>query len=150
MQSVEDQTADGVDKLSMKEVLFSCSDFKHVKSMIQRVVEGQGHTVLLSSKYHAECAGQGIEYDFGRVKWWYRKHNRHSTTSLRELSASAFHKSVVTLGHTRKYARKGRDYMRAYRAGAQGLGADTVVTVMKSHRSALDSHTAFILDDSID
>ena len=118
--------------------------------MIQRVVEARGHTVLLSSKYHAECAGQGIEYDFGRVKWWYRKHNRHSTASLKELSAFAFDKSIVTLGLTRKYARKCRDYMRVYRAGAKGLGVDNVVTVMKSHRSALDSHTSFILDNSVD
>ena len=150
-QIVEDEEeTDGVDKLSMREVLFNCSDFKNVKSMIERAVEGKGHTVLLSSKYHAECAGQGIEYDFGRVKWWYRKHNRNSTASLRELSASAFDKSVVTLDLARKYARKCRDYMRVYRAGSKGLGTDDVVTVMKSHRSALDSHTAFILSNSID
>ena len=77
-------------------------------------------------------------------------HNRYSTASLREVSADAFGKSVVTLAHSRKYARKGRDYMRAYRAGARGLGADTAVQMVKSHRSALDSHTSFVIDDSVD
>ena len=76
--------------------------------------------------------------------------NRYSTASLKEVSASAFDKSVVSLGHTRKYARKSRDYMRAYRAGARGLGADSAVQIVKSHRSALDSHTAFVMSDSVD
>ena len=107
--------------------------------------------MLLSSKYHAECAGQGIEYDFGRVKWWYRKHNRYSTASLKQVSASAFDKSVVTLDLTRKYAMKCRDYMRSYRAGAKGLRVDSSVQIMKSHnRSALDSHSVFVISDSTD
>ena len=40
---------------------------------------------------------------------------------LQNGSMAAFAATVVTLGHTRKFARKARDYMRAYRAGAAGL-----------------------------
>ena len=113
-----------IDQMSMKKVLGACSDFKNVKSLIERAMNARGHIVKLSSKYHAECAGIGIEYDFGRAKWWFRKHNRHSTASLRRLSADAFNSDVVSLFHTRKFARKARDYMRAYRVpgGCNGSG----------------------------
>ena len=139
-----------IDQMSMKKVLGACSDFKNVKSLIERAMNARGHIVKLSSKYHAECAGVGIEYDFGRAKWWFRKHNRHSTTSLRRLSSDAFGSDVVSLFHTRKFARKARDYMRAYRAGAMGLEADSAVTILKSHRAALDTHTAFVISNDVD
>ena len=139
-----------IDKYSMKAVLGACSDFRYVKSMIERALNARGHEVLLSSKFHAEVAGVGVEYDFGRAKWWFRKNNRHSTASLRELSAAAFGKDVVSLFHTRKFARKARDYMRAYRAGASGLETDSTVSVLKTHRCALDTHHAFVIADDVD
>ena len=139
-----------IDKYSMKAVLGNCSDFKFVKSMIERALNARGHEVMLSSKFHAEVAGVGIEYDFGRAKWWYRKNNRLSTKSLKELSAASFASSVVSLKHTRKFARKSRDYMRAYRAGAKGLEADSTVSVLRTHRCALDTHHAFVIADDVD
>jgi hypothetical protein len=139
-----------VDKYSMEEVLGAFSDFEYVKSMIERVLNARGHEVLLSSKFHAEIAGVGIEYDFGRAKWWYRKHNRLSTASLRKLSADAFSIDVISLLHTRKFARKARDYMRAYRAGASGLETDSTVLVLKTHRCALDTHHAFVISDDVE
>lgn len=98
---------------------------------------------------HTMLAGQGIEYDFGRCKWWFRKHNRHSAASLRETSAAAFGKDVVSLWRTRRFARKCRDYMRVYRAGKKGLDTDSSVTILKTHRCALDTHTSFIISDDI-
>ena len=137
--------------MSMKKVLGACSDFKNVKSLIERAMNTRGHIVKLSSKFHAECAGVGIEYDFGRrSKWWFRKHNRHSTAGLRRLSADAFNSDVVSLFHTRKFARKARDYMRVYLAGVKGLESDSLVSVLKSHRCELDTHTAFVISNDID
>ena len=144
----DDGTGDSIDQMSMNAVLGACSDFKNVKSLIERALNARGHIVLMSSKFHAECAGQGIEYDFGRVKWWYRKHNRHSTKSLREMSAKAFNIDVVSLHHTRKFARKNREYMRVYRAGAKGLETDSSVKILKCHRCSLDTHTTFIIEDN--
>ena len=139
-----------VDQLSMREVLSQCSDFVNVKSMIERALNARGHVALLSSKFHVECAGVGIEHDFGRAKWWFRKHNRLSTESLRKLSTQAFGVDVISLYHTRKFARKTRDYMRAHRAGSKGLETDSVVTVCKSHRCVLHTHIAFVISDDTD
>ena len=80
----------------------------------------------------------GIEYDFGRVKWYYTDHHTFSMDRLQNGSMAAFVATVVTLGHTRKFARKARDYMRAYRVSATGLDADSAARVMKSHRCMLD------------
>ena len=118
--------------------------------MIERELNARGYVVCLSSKFHAECAGVGVEYDFGRVKWWFRKYNRLSTESLRKLSADAFGKDVVSLRHARKFARKARDYMHAYRAGAVGLETDSVVSILKCHRCVLHTHSAFVISDIID
>lgn len=57
---------------------------------------------------------------------------------LQNGSMAAFAATVVTLGHTRKLERKARDYMRAYRAGAAGLDADSAARVMRTHRCILD------------
>ena len=115
--------------------------------MVETLALERGHIILLSSKYHAECAGQGIEYDFGRVKWYFRKWNSHSTEGLKKGSARAFGADVVTLRHTRKFARRCRDYMRAYRAGAMGLEADSRVRLVKTHRCALDTDFTFVTED---
>ena len=66
------------------------------------------------------------------------------------MSAAAFGKDVVSLWHTRRFARKARDYMRAYRAGANGLHTDVSVLNLKTHRCALDTHTSFIIFDDVD
>merc|ERR1712070_591412 len=116
----------------------------HVKSMVELAVEGRSHMVLSSSKYHAECAGQGIEYDFARCKWWYKSNSTHSTAGLLSVSLASFGPLNVTLRHTRKFARRNRDYMRSYRGGALGLDADSKVKVCKAHRCALDTDYAFI------
>ena len=61
----------------MADVAGRCPDFANVRSMLEVMVEDEGgYLLMLSPKYHAEFAGQGIEYDFGRCKWWYRNDNQ--------------------------------------------------------------------------
>ena len=48
--------------LSMEDVFMEMADAKKVRSMLQILVEGRGHILELSPKFHAELAGQGIEY----------------------------------------------------------------------------------------
>ena len=130
--------------LSMEALACRLPDFKNVRSMLQVLVEDRGHILQLSSKYHAELAVQGVEHCFGRCKWWFRTHNSHSTKGLREISMQSFGPSVVTLQHARKFARRARDYMRAYKDGAKGLEVEVVKKVHKTHRCcALDTDYTF-------
>ena len=70
-----------------------------------------------------------------------------STAGLKENSALAFGLDVLPITLVRKFARKNRDYHRVYRAGVSGFDADGAVKKCKTHRSALDSHYAFIQED---
>ena len=146
----DEVTALGVNPWSMKAVLGSCPDFANARSLICKCIEDRepAHKLLMSSKFHAECAGVGIEYDFGRVKWYYKSTHAMSSDGLISGSLAAFSRDVVTLGHTRKFARKARDYMRAYRAGAKGLEADSAVKLLKTHRCMLDAAASFCSSDA--
>ena len=120
--------------------------FTSTKSMLEEIVTISGHILLLSSKYHAKTAGQGVEYCFGRSKWWFKKHNRGSTELLRELLKGASAAGIVMVDHVRKFARKARDYQKVYWAGVLGLAADSSMKKCKTHRCALNTNFAFITE----
>ena len=118
--------------LSMEALACRLPDFKNARSMLQVLVEDRGHILQL------------VEYCFGRCKWWFRTHNSHSTKGLREISLQSFGPSVVTLQHARKFPRRVRDYIRAYKDGARGLEVEVVKKVHKTHRCcALDTDYTF-------
>ena len=136
---------DKVHPKSMEGVLRSLPEFQRpVKSVLQLLIEGAGHLLILSPKYHAELAGVGIEYCFGRVKWWFRNKNTMSTQSLKEKSRMSFGPDVVAIDHARKFARRARDYVRAYMWGATGLEVEIKIKLYKTHRSALDTDFKFV------
>ena len=72
LEREEEENVDTIDRTSLKSVLAHLPMFLETKSMLEEIVEKSGHILLLSSKYHAEVVGQGIEYCFGRTKWWYK------------------------------------------------------------------------------
>ena len=136
---------DKVHPKSMEGVLRSLPEFQRpVKSVLQLLIEGAGHLLILSPKYHAELAGVGIEYCFGRVKWWFRNKNTMSTQSLKEKSRMSFGPDVVAIDHARKFAWRARDYVRAYMWGATGLEVEIKIKLYKTHRSALDTDFKFV------
>ena len=104
-ETEEEEKDDAIDLTSFDSVLGHLPMFHETKSMLEVIVKKSNHKLLLSSKYHTEVAGQGIEYCFGQAKWWYKKYNVAGTAaSLRELSRNAFDSSVVTKDHVRKFA----------------------------------------------
>ena len=143
---------DTFNPLDMKQVWNRTTTSKSVKSLVEQLINSRGHELLMSAKFHCECAGQGIEYCFGRVKWWYNKYHRHTSDGLREDSAASFLPEVVSIHHMRKFARKCRDYMRVYRATAdwvdQGenilVRTENCVKALKTHRCAMDTDLVFV------
>ena len=161
----EDEEDEIVISDSLQSVFKNSPSVLKAKSMVQKIIEKRKGILLMSPKYHCECAGVGIENCFGRCKYWYKRFHVHSTDGLRVASSNGapdaanniiggcFHKSVVTLHQCRKYARKARDYMRSYRAGATGLKFGQDIKLLKTHRNALDTDLAFVsancLEDSV-
>ena len=114
--------------------------------MLDEELERNGHILLLSEKYHAECVRQGIEYCFGRCKHWFKKHNRDSNAALKVLSAKAFTHDVVSVDYCRKCSRKNWDYHRSYRGKSTGLDLERSVKLCKTHPCALDTDFMFITE----
>ena len=126
-------------------------------------VVSRGHLLELSSKYHAECAGDGVEYLFGKSKYWYRSHHRDTQDGLMNDSMASFAPEVLHLPFVRACAARARRYQRTYRftlnvpPGAPEMSFDTtegyvkkLKTMYRSHRSAADTLRAFCRDNVVD
>ena len=148
---MQDKLEDGDDDIkgrvivdSLKSVFSFSPSCQNSKSLVWKLIDRRGGILLMSPKYHAECAGVGIENCFGRIKWFFKANHTHTMAGLTEGSRRCFEKDVVTLHLCRKFARKSRDYMRAYRSGSRKLAVDSDIKIVKTHRSALDTDTAFV------
>lgn len=138
-------------------VLSKLPDFRDERSALEHTVESRGHILLLSPKYHPELAGVGIEYSWGMSKLKFRRvFNDESPASLhRNILQSMSMESILTLGRVRRFARRSRDYARAYRAlekevarGDSVIDGKAVIEKMrklcKAHRNIVDMEPGFL------
>ena len=148
---VDEGTATGtqLDSNCMKHVLAQTTAFKMAKSMLQIKVEARGGILIMSVKFAAENAGIGIEYDNGRAKMDYKRNRGDSIKALRNVSVTCWRQENITIHHTRKFARKSRDYTRCYKAGVSGLDKTIeALKAVKTHRCALDTDYGFIAENN--
>jgi len=54
-----------IPKYSLLSLMSSCTDFKEEVSQLEHIANKLGVTVLTTTKFHAEIAGEGIEYAWG-------------------------------------------------------------------------------------
>ena len=108
-------------KYSMVHLMSECSDFKNEKSAMEKLAEdlSERHRcrieILVSTKYHCEMAGEGIEYGWGYSKKVFRAFSlnekkdkaaflRCLTASLKKTTPEIMRKMYVSKG-TSLYAR---------------------------------------------
>ena len=98
----------------------------------------------MSPKGHCELAGQGIEYDWGKMKQNFRRKNK--LKNFHGLILDSMSRATLPLSTSRKFARKARAYRRAYRDGEPNSFADVekLMKRYKCHRNAATFDTAFI------
>lgn len=91
-------------------------------------------------------AGNGIEYDWGRMKQHFRRKNKGK--NFHGLILASMSPEALPLSTSRKFSRKARAYRRAYREGVDNEQAciEAMVKKFKVHRNALDFATSFILN----
>lgn len=139
-------------------VLRGLPDFKNERSSLQHVVESRGHILVLSPKFHPEVAGLGIEYSWGMSKMKFRREINDEVPE--NLDRNNIRQSMNTLdilyiGRIRRFARRTRDYCRAYEAlakqvasGGKAIGSKAEIEKMrkicKAHRSIIDMEPGFI------
>ncbi|CAM9392075.1 unnamed protein product [Hapterophycus canaliculatus] len=100
-----------------EKVLQGLPDFKTEKTALQYIIESRGHILLLSPKCHPEVAGVGIKYSWGFSKQRFRRtYNDEVPKHLHaNIEKSMCREKHLTIGRVRRFARRTRDYCRAYR-----------------------------------
>lgn len=58
---------------SLRHLLAKCLDFREEETALQHLGAQLGVTVLLTPKFHAELAGEGVEYCWAHAKSYYRR-----------------------------------------------------------------------------
>ena len=115
----------------MRLVLGSHADFKYEKTALEHLIQEKGQRALFLPKFHCEL--NPIERVWGEAKRYTRAHCDYSFVGLERTIIPAL--ESVRLDTIRKYFRKCREYMQAYREGKSG-GSDveSAVQQYKSHR----------------
>jgi hypothetical protein len=70
----EDEDGNLVKDLSLLHMMERCTDFLNEVSQLEHIGESLGVRVVITTKYHAEYAGEGIEYSWGYAKCLDRGH----------------------------------------------------------------------------
>jgi hypothetical protein len=115
----KDPIAGGVNlRSSLCHILANCNDFKDEETALEYLGTQLGVTVKLTPKFHAELAGEGIEYSWAHSKSFYRrlplsqKKGRENFKQLvRECTCP---ERVLTKVRIEKFAARARAYICTY------------------------------------
>jgi hypothetical protein len=74
MEGKKDPITGEVDfSMLLKHLMASCRDFKDEEMALQNLGAQLGVQVQLTPKFHAELAGEGVEYSWAHMKAYYRR-----------------------------------------------------------------------------
>ena len=154
------QVLDGAEEWSLRVLMASCLDFAEEMTALQHVGNELGVAVIISPKFHAELAGEGIEYSWGITKALYRRkplHSKRSKESFKRLVLECTSRQVLRTATVRKLSRRARAYICAYYAlyesnnkgdiKRQALTLpliERVVKAFKTHRAVIVFDAAFV------
>lgn len=103
-------------QFSLRHLLSQCEDFKAELTALQYLAKCLGTTAICTPKYHAELAGEGIEYAWGLAKNWFKR---------------------LPL-YLHKGDEEGQDRMKEF------VDIEKVAKLCRSHRSAEDKDASFL------
>jgi hypothetical protein len=158
------EVLDGAEEWSLKVLMASCLDFAQELTALQHVGKELGVSVIISPKFHAEMAGEGIEYSWGITKGLYRRkplNSKKSKERFKALVHECTSRDYLRTKTVRKLSRRARAYICAYytlyQQGANGDAADgntltalslsfieRLVKEFKTHRAAIDFDSGFV------
>ena len=120
------------------------------QSALQKLIEGRGHLCMFTPKFHPELAW--IELYWAKAKRWTRGRLDRSWAGLKKAmwvamgrkggggagssssSSSSSSSNNISSLHRQRFARKARDYVRAYAAGATVGTVDALRKLLKDCR----------------
>jgi hypothetical protein len=142
-------------KTSLKHLIQQLPDFENEKSLLHYHGEKLGCIVFNSPKCTPEVAGEGVEYDWGVSKLWYRTQDialKKKRSAFRQLVLRAISKEVLSLRMTRDNTKRAREHMMSYYKleksggpGAKVLPSDVqkMMKTRKTHSCVVDMEKGF-------
>lgn len=151
-----------IPEFSLVHLMENCADFYNEECQLQFVCRNVGARAIITTKYHAEYAGEGIEYAWGASKAKYRRHPieaKKGKANFLKLLDYCISRGVLTTDLMRKYSKRARSYMCVYkdlemRELHEQTEGDNEITynkiesmkkIYKAHRAALDFDKSFIM-----
>ena len=143
---------------SYKSLMRNCVDFQTEKTALQGLGDLLGVVVGATPKYHAELAGEGIEYVWALSKNWFKRQplsKRRKRGDFKELVIKALSPEVVrTAKVVRGCGRRARSYILAYLFLDQHGDEDAVKQefvdieltskIYRTHRGPSDQQSRFV------
>ena len=94
-------------------------DFIEEETLLQYHGRQLGVTIDRTPKCHPEMAGEGIEYNWGCAKGYYRRlpiTEKRTKNKFRESVKKSISREIMTIERQRMFSRRARQYMLAYHA----------------------------------
>ena len=105
-------------QLSLRHILANCTDFKDEETALQYLGTQLGVTVQLTPKFHAELAGEGVEYSWAHSKSFYRRmplSRKRGRDNFKQLVKDCTCPvNVLTKTRIEKFASRARAYICTY------------------------------------
>jgi hypothetical protein len=148
------------DTKSLRAILSKCTDFKTEKSMLQVHAESMGVLVDMTPKFHAEMAGEGIEYTWGFAKSDYRRspfaRKRDHASFLTLVDDCCGKSEKLNRNRVKRFAARARRYIITYHCLETNGEKDGILSLghiegmkkeFKCHRNAYDFARGFLLNE---
>lgn len=136
-------------------------DFKSETSQLEHICSKLGCEAIITTKYHAEFAGEGIEYTWGLSKLHFRRYpleQKDSKQRFHALVRKCISREILTKDVVRRFSRRARSYMIAYRILEDDMTSgrfkeseishhriEHMKKSLKCHRAAIDFDKSFIM-----
>ena len=145
---------------SLLTMLKNQPDFANEVSQLEYVATSLGARVIITTKYHAEYAGEGIEYSWGYSKSIYRRHPlaaKKGRVNFIKLVDKCISRDTITTNMVRKFSKRARFYMVGYKVLEKELLTndkspeqlshamiEKMKKIVSSHRAALDFDKGYL------
>jgi hypothetical protein len=166
--SIIDDAGFPVKEFSLEMMLDSCVDFANETTQLEYICKSFGVEALITAKYHAEYAGEGIKYSWGAAQTMYRRYplaSKKEKEKFVDVVLKCTSREVLTTEMIRKFSRRAHSYMLSYmtleivreEGREEGTGDEVDISldithkqienmqkIIKSHRAALDFDRGFV------
>ena len=139
---------------SVKMLMERQMDFVEEETLLQYHGQQLGVIIDRTPKCHPEMAGEGIEYNWGCAKGFYRRlpiTGKKTKAKFRESVQKSISRNIMTTERQRMFSRRARQYMLAYNAIDNNNDANEANTAANGGEPAAneDKKTTFALIESI-